>query len=174
MSRRAGAWLLVATLLGLAGHAAANVTFTSKEGRFSVELPKDPTPSDEPLETAQGKLVMHIFGVALDDRAFLVAYIDYPDDGGMTAAKRVQIAIDSEVQGQHGKLIGKAVPCDTKKLVCRQASYSAPMDATTTMLKTMRIYLVGRRLYHVAIMTSTTAPAKPEVIRALFDSFKIL
>lgn len=42
------------------------------------------------------------------------------------------------------------------------------------LVKTMRNYLVGRRLYQLAVMTTATKGTKPEIIRALFDSFKLL
>ena len=156
-----------------AGTANADVPFTSDDGKFSVTLPVKPTPSTQPLEVAGQKLTMHLFQVELADGVILVSYLDYKDDGGMTQVQRIEATVSAEVKGQKGTIVGKEAKCDLGKTLCREVVYKAHLEGMD-LVKTMRNYLVGRRLYQIAVMTTATKGTKPEVIRALFDSFKLL
>src|ERR1700727_1338046 len=54
------------------------VTFQSKEGKFSVTLPKKPTESTNKVPSDIGELEMHMFLVDQSSKAYLVTYHDYP------------------------------------------------------------------------------------------------
>ena len=157
-----------------AGIAAADVPFTSSDGKFSVTLPVKPTPSTEPLEVGATKLTMHLFQAQLADGVILVSYLDYKDDGGMTPVQRIEATVSAEVKGQQGTIVGKEATCDiANKALCREVIYTAHFEGTD-LVKTFRNFLVGRRLYQLAVISKATGGTKPTVIRALFDSFKLL
>ena len=158
-------------VLLVAGTALADEPFTSTEGKFSITLPKKPDLSTQPLVVGTTHLTMHLATIEFADSAILVSFLDYLDDGGMTAVQRITATVDAEVKGQKGTVIGKVSNCDTKKFLCREVAYKQHLDAMD-LVKTMRNYLVGRRLYQVALMTTTTG-TKPDLVKSLFDSFKI-
>ncbi len=155
----------------LAGSALANEPFTSAEGRFTLTLPQKPEPSTQPLDVGTMHLTMHLFTIEFADSAILVSYLDYPNSGGMSQVQRITATVDAEVKSQHGTIIGKVATCDVKKILCRELAYKEKLGELD-VVKTMRNYLDDKRLYQVALMT-TVGGMKPDLVKTMFDSFKI-
>ena len=73
--------VLVMALFPLLAGAQNGYEISSFEGRFSITFPDKPGYSVEDVETDVGMLKMHTYIYeGSDDVAFLLAYIDYPQD----------------------------------------------------------------------------------------------
>ncbi|MEE4255506.1 MAG: hypothetical protein V2I47_00565 [Bacteroidales bacterium] len=76
-----GITLLVIAMLPLISIAQKDYELTSEQGNFYIIFPGEPTYSVEDVETAVGKLKMHSYLFEeSNEAAYMVAYIDYPDD----------------------------------------------------------------------------------------------
>ena len=143
--------------------------YTSKEGKFEIELPAKPEEQDQ----MGMKMVGAQFGVtAKDDRTGMcgVAYLDLPKET-KTDAKTVKAMLDGSV-AKH-KASGKVVEEKDVKLD-KWPGRSIVVD-TDKHRKWMRTYVVEKRLY---VLTCGTPVDRGEGDTALasktLDSFKLV
>jgi hypothetical protein len=75
-------WLFPVAVAGLAGSAAAEdpawASFTSKDGRFSVEVPSQPVQTETQQKSFVGTVTNHIFTATSGHDTFTVDYSDIP------------------------------------------------------------------------------------------------
>ncbi len=133
-------------------------TFTSKDGRYSIQMPGTPTSQSQQVKG----LTMHVDKVELGDSAYAVSYIDAaagvkPDLDG---------AVKGSVNGAKGELIqSKEITIEGKP--GREFSFKAADKVGSS-----RIFADGNRLYQILVVGSTTAIGSDNV-QKFFTSFKL-
>lgn len=130
-------------------------TFESAEGRFSIQFPGTPKVGTEPLDSA-GQVVLHKSSLTTKAE-YGVIYADYPMKiEGAAAAKQI---LDD---GAKGAVAGVS----SELLSISEISLSGnPGRALKERMKDgaimqMRMFLVGQRLYQIAITMPTMQGAK--------------
>jgi len=150
-------------------------TFESAEGRFSIEFPGTPKVGTEPLDAA-GQVVLHKCSLTTNAE-YGVIYADYPTKiEGAAATKQV---LDD---GAKGAVAGVG----SELLSISEISLSGnPGRALKERMKDgaimqARMFLVGQRLYQIAITLPPMQGAKAEDVAVyeqaatrFLDSFKI-
>lgn len=160
--------VLALILLGLAVAANAQMqTYTSTEGRFSVQFPGTAEAGSQALNLKGGETIpQYMFSVSADNdsTAYMVLYNDYPPGyangapqsvlqnvrDGATSDKTLLSDTAIELQG----VPGRAFTAEDSKW-----SYS------------IQVYLMGKRLYQLIVVTTKGRSAP--YANQFFDSFRI-
>ncbi len=163
--------LLVLAMLPVMSQAQKGHKLSSKEGRFYIMFPGEPEYSAEDVETAVGKLKMHTYLYEeSSDAAYMVAYIDYPDD--LVDESDNDVLLDAALEGALGSWgidVNKVSKETTwhsgyKGIYCRESN-----GDTYTAYEVM---LVENRLYQIAILQYGKSISK-KVLSSFFDSFEL-
>ncbi|HEX8494071.1 MAG TPA: hypothetical protein VF658_14590 [Pyrinomonadaceae bacterium] len=136
------------------------ILHSSTAGRFSILMPSEPKVQEQPVDTAVGKLINHIFLAQKGSAAFAISYADYPqnnaDPQGVLDTVR-----DGAINGIKGTLVsGKNITHKTFPGREFQAS-------TQGALYTSRIFLVNNRLYQMVVVAPVGHLTDAEVNRFL-------
>lgn len=133
-------------------------------GRFSISMPVNPVRSEQPVETASGKLINNVFLAQSGNGAFLVSYVDYSVfQEPQSALARVR---DGAVKGIKGTLLSssnishKGFPGLEFRASAEGAVY------------TSRIYLVNTRLYQI-VLVAPPGGVTPGDINRYMTSFDL-
>lgn len=145
--------------------------YTSKEGRFRVEMPAAPTTDRATMRTPYGELPLHTANVAGHTTGYVVFYSDYPERvvRRFTAEQILRGARDAAVRRLGGRLLEESstrVSGQPARRLEIEISGGGAIARTT-------LILAGRRLYQV------TVAAPPEQVRSaeaerFINSFRIL
>lgn len=147
----------------------------SKEGRFKIKFPGEPTKQKQEGQSAAGPLTMHIFGVERNagKEAFMLMYNDYPEAAvqGKNTADLLKACRDGVLKSSEGKVSKeKSIKVSGHTgLEFHFAGTVGGMEAECSW----RIILVNNRLYQLAVLRGGQAPA-PEDVRQFFDSFALV
>jgi hypothetical protein len=125
-------------------------SYSSKEGRFSVQFPGKPKENTQKRNTPLGQLqvVATTFAMA-DGSAFLVSYTDFPP-GTATAETRGSLfdgAREALAAGRGKVVTEKQLDFGPDKLPARELVVQMGDDQAI-----FRLILRGDRIYHVAVM----------------------
>jgi hypothetical protein len=114
--------LSLALLLVLPAVAAADDTFKSKDGHFSVRFPGKPKEATQTVKTEAGDLKVHTFTYATPDGSvFLVSYVDYPEAVVKAGTETLLDGARDGLVGKDGKLLPeKKVEVGREKLPGRE------------------------------------------------------
>ena len=164
------------TCLFLSSFAAATqpewITFSSPEGRFSVQFPKEPTPEVKDVDSVVGKLTMYTYAASSSTVTYMASFADYPS---VPEADRQQPVLDAVRNGIAEKLEAKIFE-ETKISISGNPGREFRMSKTSNGLDLIyhwRAYLVGRRLYQVAAGYNKRDSQSRELPK-YFDSFQLL
>ena len=148
------------------------VSFKSAEGRFSVGMPKTPTPAVKDVDSALGKLQLYSFTASSSTTFYLACYGDYPTEPGSDRQTVVlDLVRDGVVKGIEGEFIAeKVISIDGHP--GREFTAQKALDGVENIF-TWRVYLVGRRLYQVAAVTAASSANSPEIQKFL-NSFRLM
>ncbi|MFH2045688.1 MAG: hypothetical protein ABIK92_11140 [Pseudomonadota bacterium] len=144
--------------------------FKSDEGRFSIMVPSKPEQQNQTLNTPIGILEMKTFVIDKPNIAYIMAYVDYPDE-----------VIDNSdpeaiLDGARDGMLNKA---DVKLINEEEISYGE--DPAREIQYTVKgklgkghivILLSGRRLYQVGAV-GLNAIFPQDVVQHYIDSFEI-
>lgn len=138
----------------------------SREGKFQVLMPGVARSSVVPLQTSVGNLKQFQFLVNLGERAFMVTYVDYPQDtvdelGPEKILQNVLAGIASA-----GSKILEDKPLELGESLGRELLYLKPNG----FLIHSRVVLVGNRFYQLTLVRSGQEP-DPDAAR-FFESFR--
>ena len=126
------------------------VTFSSPEGRFSLQFPKQPTPDTQEVDSVVGKLKMYTYLSSSSTVTYMASYADYPT---VPETDRQQPVLDGVRDGVVRKLEAKLFD-ETKISIDGNPGREFRMSKTgqdgQELIYHWRAYLVGRRLYQVA------------------------
>jgi hypothetical protein len=167
-----GIAILFAWSVTLRGDEVDLKQFTSKEGKFSVLLPKDATTRIQSVDTALGKLKATMAAKEHDGVFYAAVYTDFPADKvkKFDVDKSLDGARDGSVKNVGGKLI------DEKKITIGKAKYPGRellirvQDGKLWMRQ--RIYMVKLRQYQV-VMAGPEKSVKGTNAEKFFQSFEL-
>jgi hypothetical protein len=139
-------------------HSDDWIKYDSKEGRYSVMLPAQPTVSSQEASSSDGvKFTQYKAGVFHSDVAYMIGYFDYAGEMTFTFDK----ARDGMVAGVNGTLVRESNARD-------ETGLEYDMRA--------RLFDIGRRIYVLQFITSRSADVGMADVKAAkyFDSFQVV
>jgi hypothetical protein len=144
---------------------------TSKEGKFTVEMPGKPKESSKEINTPNGATTMYLFSLDGGAVAHLVTYSDHPAKvvKDLGTDKCLDNVRDGNVKGIKGKLV------DERKITIGKNRYPGRELIITfgdSKAYRARIYFVDNRLYQI-IYTGTEEGAKEKAVDAYLESFQL-
>jgi hypothetical protein len=144
--------------------------FTSKEGKFSIQLPGKPL--HEATEVGKAKEVQHQFQVAGKNGVYLISYQDNPNLEGNTL-KQLQAALhtgrDAVQRAFRGELL------ETKDIQLEEKHPGVEFRATIPQARgeaRCRFYMVGTRLYQIQAIGTPEFVSSDQSDRVI-NSFKL-
>ena len=164
--------LALASLTLSAPALATTPSFSSSTGGFSAAFPTAPVVEARNFFSPVGPLPATVFSSNLSAGTFAVSFTDFSSVGGQTAAARLQLAANAQVDGQGGKLLytkpvtlGAAPGLEVSSLITGQGG--------AMYVYTFRDYLVGNRLYQVSVATAQGSNQTIAETQALLNSFQL-
>jgi hypothetical protein len=163
--------LALLVLCPLAAADSPPAPFASKDGRFAVALPDAPKEKDAKAKFGDAEVAVKLFTVGQKDRAFVVTYSDYPKakigaDRDAFVAERVE----NNVSGLKGKVLANdKLTLGKGKHPGREVRVEL---ADKKQLYRARAFLVGERLYQVAVLGPDEF-VKGKEADAFFASFTV-
>ncbi len=141
--------------------------FSSAEGRFNILMPVAPKVSSREAEGPAGKLTLHVYDASNSRGYFAVTYADYPGAARDPAhAEQVLDGVRTGVlRGVKGELISEK-KISLKGHPGREFKASGKVQGIDVVF-TWRIYLVGQRLYQLAVGAQAKDAAHPDVAKFL-------
>lgn len=141
--------------------------FTSTEGRFAVLLPTKPKADSREVDTKVGKLTLYSFSSSGANGYFGISYGDYPSSPRDSAqAEQVLDGVRNGVVSGAGAKLTSEKKVTIKGNPGREIVASARIEESDVIC-TWRIYLVGRRLYQFASLTTVRDANHPDVAKFL-------
>ena len=152
---------------------AAWEKFISPEGRFHVLMPAKPASEAKEVDSSIGKLTLYVFSASNAKGYFMASYGDYPVEP--KDAAQGEAVLDGVQVGVLKGIEAEALP-GAKKITLggfsgREFSAKKEMQGMKVVFN-WRIYLAGRRLYQLAVVTQDTTAPSPEIGKFL-TSFDI-
>jgi hypothetical protein len=155
----------IALLVVQAGPAAAYV-LRSDEGRFSIELPAEPSFQAIDEQSAAGAHVRYQWLVDLGHRAFIVTYNDY------ARTSEAETIYDNGLEGALTATKGSLVRQQAVTLEGLQGrEFFARMPSGNTLRQ--RLFLVGNRFYQNIYVGPPGSEVEPAV-EAFLASFRVV
>ena len=146
-------------------------TKTSLSGKFSIVFPGEPDYSVEDVETAVGTLEMHTYLYEQSgNAAYMVAYIDYPED--MVEESDNDVLLDAALEGA---LSSWGIDLEkVNKEVTWHSGHKGifTKESSGDTYTAYEVILVGNRLYQIAILQYDKAIGKKE-LKTFYDSFEL-
>jgi len=159
-------WLRLASTVALGMLAACgDNAFTSDEGRFSVRMPNAPQHQVITIDPAD-PTPMHLFTAQRGTTAYMVAFADIPVDG-RKAGEVLDGARDNALK-RPGRTLLAERSLSLGSNPGRELEIAAPND----LLLRVRVFLVGARLYQVAVTTRDKNVLATDGAKFL-ESFKV-
>jgi hypothetical protein len=148
------------------------ITFTSKEGKFSVALPDKPTEKTSQLKVGTMEAELHMFLLDQKDRAYIVSYNDYPAGSADADTNKVlQAVIDGSAKSSKGKVVSnEKIKIGKKEYPGRDVRIE--FGGEKKMIYRAQVYLVGARLYQVVALGPDEF-TKSKDVDEYFKSFAI-
>ncbi len=147
------------------------VSFSSKEGKFTITLPGQPASKTSKVVTSAGEVEAYLFLVDRKTHAYLVSYNDYKaatvDPDPEKVLSQVVEATAKNLKGQVNK--DEKITLGAKKYPGRDVLIALPGKQG---LYRGRVYLVGNRLYQVVVIGPEDL-VKNAAVDAYFGSFKL-
>ena len=155
MKTKISSLMLVCSIL-LAACGAASPSwqdFSSDAGKFTVSMPATPKETSQSVDTAAGKIDLHLFTAQVGTSAYLVSYSDYPADMMSQAdpAKVLDGAMNGAVTNVSGTILSSqdvTLDGNPGKDFTADGKITKPGDGSVRG----RIYLVKNRLYQIIIV----------------------
>jgi hypothetical protein len=144
----------------------------SAEGRFSVSMPSKPEQGERDVDSAVGKLKLHTFGASNDVGQFMVSYADYPTEAASAAQQESVLdgVRGGVLKGLQAELISET-KVSTKGYPGRELRATKVTEGAEIVFS-WKIFLVGRRLYQMAVATVKAEAESPD-IQKFFISFQL-
>ena len=148
--------------------------FDSKDGRFTVHMPKEPmAPKKQVVRTKTGELnVTLVIAEGRHDSYFVVSYSDFPP-ADLKKSEEVK-RLDHACNGAAEKCRGKPREEKSIKLNDRYAGREFFIDKDGAVIAKVRIYLVENRLYQVMVLgNGPIFSSKEKDVGMFLDSFRL-
>jgi hypothetical protein len=144
-------------------------TFTSQEGKFSVDMPGTPEEDNQTTSTELGDLTLHSFSLAGNGPEYAVIYTDYPE--AVASANPADILNGAITGAAQGSEVMNQTTIDVQGHPGVQGEFENSAGANYVWYKAI---MANERQYQLIVATSQQAKDQyeDEAIRFL-DSFKL-
>lgn len=166
-----GISLLMIAMLPLMAEAQKGHKLSSEEGGFFIIFPGEPSYSVEDVKTAVGKLKMHTYLYEeSSDAAYMVAYIDYPED--LVEESDNDVLLDAALEGA---LSSWGIDIENAD---KETTWHDGFKGIFTNEKNgdthaaYEVILAENRLYQIAILQYGKSIPK-KTLSSFYDSFKL-
>lgn len=167
--RSIGALALIAVLSSC--QQSEWIVVSPGDGASSISMPGTPSEETQSVQTPAGDIDVHTFVFEQKEVAYSIIYSDFPD--ALIAARDTEKMLDGARDGAISSVKG-TLKAETKitleEFPGREVKIEAP-DGKHTVIS--RVYLVGNRLYQVAVAMPKEDPSSDDVAK-FFSSFKLL
>lgn len=142
--------------------------YASREGKFTILLPGEPTTGYRPINTDSPSSITYVINLQTPTTAYIIAYFDIPDP--LTDSGKIKKLID-ETRDRIIKLYSLKLQSESD---LSQLNYSGRMlrmrtqDGKTFLT---RILLVKQRIYHLSIVLLANQKESGDAEK-YFESFK--
>ena len=160
--------LIASALSGHAQSAPEWKTYTSREGKFTILLPGEPTTGYRPIGMDSPTSVTNVINLQTPTAAYIIAYFDPP--AAPSGSAKIKKAIDEtrdQIVKMYSLKLENEVDIDSTSYPTRVLKMKTP-DGKEFL---SRVFLVRQRIYHVSIVLLGKEPESSNVAR-YFDSFK--
>jgi hypothetical protein len=143
--------------------------FSPPAGKFSIIMPSEPTPEVEDVETDVGTMKLHLFSASTSNGYVLASYGDYPSaPADSNEAESVLDGVrDGIVNGSNSELVSENkfsfYSHPARELITKKT------DQGEVIVFHCRVYLVGRRLYQLAVGTTQKDSEIPDITKFLIS-----
>jgi hypothetical protein len=151
--------------------------FTSKEGRFTVEFPGDPTATEQQVDSLIGKMTVHIFLLRIgNEYEYSTDYNDLP--GTVTKAQMKAFNLEGAFKGARDGIIRATkskVTKETKIKLDKWPGREWELEGTGDGNEDFRwrYYVVNTRQYQICIGWLKGYEPPKAIADKFFDSLKI-
>ena len=164
--------LLIVLSLAAPSRAGEWVTFTCKEGHFSVRVPTTPVASEKVYPSFMGKVKTHIFIANADNSVFTLSYTDVPSIAvGFARGKTFSRARDMLLLNCGGKEISFTALKHGKQRSKELIYQIAPQGGQPLLNGRTWFILLGRQLI-VADALVRVGPAEDRLAQEFLSSLK--
>jgi hypothetical protein len=143
----------------------ANSSYMSPEGNFEIFFPHKPLISSLEGQVKGQKVINYVFVYDNGKEKYAVNYADYPDGSGIDLEEIKQKGLQS--MGEVSMKEEKQVSLGNYQGLQYQAQIKNGIAKASVAGK---IYLAGRRVYHISVFTNKELP---ENTQTFLDSFVI-
>lgn len=161
--------LLIASALNVPAQSAAEwKTYTSREGKFTILLPGEPTTGYRPIGMDSPTSVTYVINLQTPTAAYIIAYFDLP--AAPSDFAKIKKSIDEtrdQIVKMYSLKLENEVDIDSTSYPTRVLKMKTP-DGKAFL---SRVFLVGQRIYHISIVLLGKESESNNVAR-YFDSFK--
>src|SRR5262249_21190610 len=143
--------------------------FTSKEGRFTVRLPRGSVAErHDEVKSRAGKLIIHDYRVELPEKLgrFIISITDYPD--GTISAEH---ATNMLASGKKSHVAGAKIINESEIKVEGHPGWEATFDTSEGRTK-IRFFIVKDRTYQIMVRDDEKKLSEKDM-QPFFDSFKL-
>jgi hypothetical protein len=171
MTRFGFALVILLSPLALCAEDKKPVSFTSKEGKFTVAVPEKPSSKTSKVPSDAGPIEVHMFVVDQKDRAYIMSYNDYPPASVGNAEKMMNTVIEGNAKSLKGKVVADEKITIGKKNHPGRA-ITIEIGGDKKQIYKARVYLVGNRLYQVVALGPDDF-AESKIVEDYLKSFTI-
>ena len=145
----------------------------STEGRFRALMPSKAEPTRSEVASKGGKITLFTFSSSNKTGAYMLSYADYPNAATSPAQEQTVLdgVRDGVLRGAEAALVSETKM--TLNGYPGREMRAKRMVEGTEMIFSWRLFLVGRRLYQLAVATTKADSESPE-IRKFFLSFELV
>lgn len=169
--RSLGIMILMIAMLPLMTNAQKDYELLSEQGSFYIIFPGEPTYSAEDVQTAVGNLKMHTYLFEeSNDAAYMVAYIDYPDD--LVEESDNDVLLEAALEGA---LSSWGIDIEeAKKETTWHSGYKGIFcnEKNGDTHAAYEVILAENRLYQIAILQYGKSIPK-KTLSTFYDSFEL-
>lgn len=143
------------------------------EGRFRAIMPAKAERSVSDVPSANGKIPVYTFSSSNKTGSFMLSYADYPNAASSPAHEQevLDAVRDGVLKGIEGVLVSES------KLTLNgypgREMKATRMVEGSEMIFSWRLFLVGNRLYQLAVGTTKADSESPD-IKKFFTSFELV
>lgn len=145
----------------------------STEGRFRALTPSKAEPAVSGVPSGTGKITVHTFSSSNKTGTFLLSYADYPNAATSPAHEQTVLdkVRDGVLKGTQAALVSET-KLTLNGYPGRELRAMRTIEGTA-MIFSWRLFLVGSRLYQLAVATTKADSESPE-IKKFFLSFELV